>query len=300
MLFPHYTYRRMILSMLGRFGRSPGAVNQRLVAQNWKTYRQFRSRQFVCNVCGCEGVPFFDFPDLKLRREHCIGTLRETLQCKTCGATMRHRTVAAMLLGVLSQRIGRVLRSIREVDANALEAFRILDTDAFSPISKRLRHLRGYYIGSFHPDLPFDTEIEHSHFNVNLEKMGFESSSFDIVLTSDVMEHVRDIDAAHREISRILKAQGQYIFTVPYDGALAGHRVLVDTSGDEDIFLVPPHYHGDPLTGGILAYRIFGQQIFNDLATLGLATELSNINDSDALIIDGDAFIATRVASSPH
>lgn len=294
-ILPPYTYRRMIVATLVRLGRGRTAIRQRLVAQNWQFFRRYRKREFSCNVCGERGFPFFDFPDLQLRREHSISYLRETLQCTHCGSTMRHRTLAAALLRVLSARSGRPLAAIRDIDADALQGLAVLDTDAFSPISQRLKHLPGYTISSFRPDLSFDAEIAQNYFNVNLEKMGFPSSSFDIVLTSDVMEHVRGIDAAHREIARVLKPAGHYVFTVPYDPAIPGHRILVDTKGPEDVFLVPPQYHGDPLSGGILAYRVFGQQLFDDLRRCGLHADFVRIDDDAALIVDGDAFIAERL-----
>jgi SAM-dependent methyltransferase len=246
----------------------------------------------------------FDFPDPLLRQEHNIGHLRETLQCKQCGATMRHRTLAAALLRVLSKRAKLKIAAIQDIDASSLQGLKILDTDAFSPISKRLKHLSGYTVSSFLPDLAFDTEIEPGYFNLNLENMGFPPSSFDIVLTSDVMEHVRGFNKAHCEIARVLKTGGCYIFTVPYDPTIAEHKVLVDTSGTEDVYLVPPQYHGDPLSGGILAYRVFGTQIFADLQDCGLRAEFVDIDDPAALIIEGDVFIAekfsaTKVAHQP-
>ena len=109
------------------------------------------------------------------------------------------------------------------------------------------------------------------------------------------MEHVRDMNSAHKEISRILKAGGNYIFTVPYDPQYRTHRTLIDTSGDKDVFLVAPHYHGDPLTGGVLAYRIFGNQIFEDLAKEGFSTEFFCLNERDYLIEDGDVFVSTKL-----
>lgn len=295
--FPYRTYRRLIVSTLGRFCLGSTKIRPRLVAQNWELFGKYRRRKFECNICGASGFPLFDFPDLQLRRDHHIGYLRETLQCKACGATMRHRALATILLRSLSRRTARNFRLIRDVDATALNDIRILDTDAFSPISRLLKDLPGYFISSFRPDIPFNTEIEPQHINVNLERMGFPDCSFDIVLTSDVMEHVRDIESAHSEVSRILKPGGQYIFTVPYDPSNSAHRILVDTSGDRDIFLVPPHYHGDPLTGGILAYRVFGQQIFKDMMGLGLPTDLFLLNDRESLIEDGDVFVASKPIS---
>jgi SAM-dependent methyltransferase len=298
-LLPYHTYRRMVAVMVARSLSGRGRLRSRLANENWRTYRRFRDAAFTCNVCGGRGRPYFDFPDLERRREHSIGVLRETLQCVHCGATMRHRTLVAGLLRVLRERTGRPLASARDIDAAALAGLEILDADAFSPLSRLLRGLPGYRVSSYRPDLPPGAEIGPGCFNVDLQRIAFPPASFDIVLTSDVMEHVRDLDAAHREIARVLKDGGRYVFTVPYDDAMARHRVLVDTSGPEDVFLVPPQYHGDPLSGGVLAYRVFGREIVEDLAQVGLRAEFVALDDPSALIVGGDLFVAAKALSLP-
>ena len=298
-LLPYHTYRRMVAVMVARSLTGRGRLRSRLASENWRTWRRFRDADFTCNVCGGRGRPYFDFPDLARRREHHIGVLRETLQCVHCGATMRHRTLVAGLLRVLRKRTGRALASARDIDAAALAGLRILDADAFSPLSRLLRGLPGYACSSYRPDLPPGARIEDGCFNVDLQRIAFPAASFDIVLTSDVMEHVRDIDAAHREIARVLKDGGAYVFTIPYDHAMADHRVLVDTSGHEDVFLVPPQYHGDPLSGGVLAYRVFGRRIVDELARVDLHGEFIDLDDPSALIVGGDLFVAEKTLSSP-
>jgi len=248
----------------------------------------------TCNVCEETDKALFDFPDLDLRRAHRIGVLRETIQCKHCGATMRHRFLAHALLKSVGERTGRFSASIKALSKQGLGELRVLDTDAYSPLSRLLRRCAGYSMSSYRPDREFGAMLAPQHYNVDLERMPFQDGGFDIVLTSDVMEHVRDIDSAHAEIARVLSLGGQYIFTIPFDDACETHHVLVDTAGQQDKWLVPPQYHGDPITGGILAYRVFGRGIFSDLAARGLAAEFHRVNDDAALIVDGDVFIATK------
>jgi SAM-dependent methyltransferase len=296
LLFPHCSYRRLAVRLGWDWLRGRAALRTRLNAENWRRFTAYRRAALRCNVCAASGTPFFDFPDLELRREHRIGELRETLQCRHCRATMRHRTLAAALLRALSQRAGASLTSIQEAARANLRDIRILDTDALSPISARMRQRPDYWVSSFQPQEPFDVQLAPRHWNIDLEKIGFPDESFDVLLTSDVMEHVRGIEAAHAEIHRVLKPGGLYIFTVPYDAGCATHHRLIDTSGPQDRFIVPPQYHGDPLSGGILAYRVFGRALHLDLAALGFEVELLEIDDPRALIIQGDVFVARKAA----
>jgi hypothetical protein len=88
------------------------------------------------------------------------------------------------------------------------------------------------------------------------------------------------------------------VFTIPFDQVCETHHLLVDTSGAEDIYLVPPQFHGDPITGGVLAYRVFGRALFADLAEVGLTTTFREIDDATALIAKGDVFLAVKAAST--
>lgn len=171
---------------------------------------------------------------------------------------------------------------------------RVMETDSFSAISKLLKHDPNFLRSSYVPELKFGSEIEKNRFNINLEKIDFPDNSFDVILTSDVAEHIRNIDSAHSEIYRVLQKGGTYIFTIPFDPGCRGHHILVDTTQLEDVYLVPKQLHGDPLTGGILAYRVFGKKIFNDLESLGFTVDyLSPVNPENG-IYGGDIFIAQK------
>jgi SAM-dependent methyltransferase len=96
---------------------------------------------------------------------------------------------------------------------------------------------------------------------VDLEHIPFPDRSFDIVITTEVMEHVRHVDTAHREIARCLDEDGTYLFTVPYDASLARTWQLIDPVTDEPL-VRPMHMHGDPglREEGIKSYRVFGHR----------------------------------------
>ncbi len=133
--------------------------------------------------------------------------------------------------------------------------------------------------------------------NVDLEQMPFEDDRFDLVITSEVMEHVRHVDVAHREVARCLAPGGRYLFTVPYDPDLAETLVLIDPATDEPLVL-PMHIHGDPglREAGIKSYRVFGRDIVDDLREWGLDARFAPVHDPARGIWDGDLFVATPLA----
>ena len=82
-------------------------------------------------------------------------------------------------------------------------------------------------------------------------------SSVDLIVSSEVLEHVPDLNTAFREFYRVLRPGGSHVFTVPPQDVtrqLAAIEARQIKQLEE-----PPEYHGDPLgTGGILAFWHLG------------------------------------------
>ena len=58
----------------------------------------------------------------------------------------------------------------------------------------------------------------------DIQKMPFADAAFDLVLATDVIEHVADDDAAIRELHRVLRPGGRALITVPTFMALWGFQ----------------------------------------------------------------------------
>lgn len=291
---PMNSNRRMIGRLLKQVLCTPATATSRINYVNITNFLRYRNHAFNCPICGRRSTPLYDFPDIKLRREHKIGVLRETLQCRECFGSLRQRSLALALLDHLYDRTAIRHESISALAVAGLGGLRLLDTDSFSAISNLLRNVPGYIRCSYLPNRPWGSEIEPNYYNINLENIDFVDKDFDIVLTSDVMEHVRNSDAAHTEINRILKSGGVYIFNVPYDEDSERDILLVDTSTNEDKYLCSPQYHGDPLTGGILAYRVFGRDLIDKLSNFGFEVSFHRIEKPTNLVTNGDVFVAIK------
>jgi SAM-dependent methyltransferase len=55
----------------------------------------------------------------------------------------------------------------------------------------------------------------------------FDDSTFDTVVSLDVMEHIRDIDSYISEVFRVLKMGGKFLFSVPYHGFFKNLLVIM-------------------------------------------------------------------------
>jgi SAM-dependent methyltransferase len=291
-IFPRGTGRRLAAQTIKGAVQRPSRLPHRLNGKNLQLARHYRNWSFTCVVCGHVGRPYYDWPDLGLRAEHGIGILRETLMCRACLSTVRHRALVSMLLEALGFDRGS---TARDVSSKAPGEVRILDTDAYSPLARTFAAVPGYVRSTFVPGLPNGRELEAGClYNVDLQSMPFPDASFDVIMSSDVMEHVRDHKAAHAEIARCLRPGGLYIFTLPYNADMERHRVLIDTSTDVDLPLEPFHFHGDPIRGGIVAYRIFGRQLLQELEDVGLDGHVTQLTMPELGILDADVFTARR------
>jgi SAM-dependent methyltransferase len=292
-LLPEHSKRLLAVTLLLTLLTRPHRLRYRLNPQSIRDFRRFARTRAHCCICGSTGTLLFGMPDIELCRHHGIDVLRETLSCKTCGSTNRQRTLAYALISVLRRQFacqGSALDGLA-CPAGKVELW---DTDAFGPIGARAGSVANVTRSKYLPQLPFGVEMGSGMYNIDLQQASFPSNRFDVILTSDVMEHVRDDRRAHAEIFRCLRPGGAYLFTVPYTEDRSQTLRLVDTSSAEDVFLEPPHYHDDPICGKILAYRIYGRDLIERLEEAGFEARFEKLNLAAEGIFAGDCFIATK------
>lgn len=181
---------------------------------------------------------------------------RESLFCSTCGSSRRVRRIADVLIRIYGQQATSVAELVEET------AFRGLQVAELNSI------------GRMHPFLAALPRLTYAEYpEEDVTALSFPDRTFDLVLTSDTMEHVADPMAGFREIHRVLRPGGRHVFTVPVDPRRA------TTSPREGL---EPQHHG---RGGgpfalvtrrsdMLAYTDFGTDVPDLLKPLGYDTDV--------------------------
>ena len=237
-----------------------------------------------CNICGR--------PTIFL----CLDVIsaRNNMVCIYCRSSSRKRHVANIVIKMIFN--DKKISSIKDIP-KFKDKF-IYNTASNDALSMVLKNYISYICSELLPNVKPGTQIGERVFCQNLENLTFSDDSFDIIITEDVFEHVRDHIKGFREIHRVLKDGGFHVFTVPcnFDRPTL---IRVDTNTDKDIMLLPPEYHGDYLRGSILAYRTFGIDLFDLLKSLNYITRVyfSRYDDLRFGIVEGYVFMSQKVKS---
>ena len=109
------------------------------------------------------------------------------------------------------------------------------------------KYSTNYLASQYYPSHEFGSMIDGFK-NEDLEHQTFPDESFDLVITSDVMEHIYDPEKAFKEIARTLKKGGAHIFTVPIINKHIKTEIWA-TLGEngQPNFLREPEFHGNPV-----------------------------------------------------
>jgi SAM-dependent methyltransferase len=217
---------------------TPGATLKRM------TWGKFKRRVLA-------GLPHT--PKSRVRTCGCCGRLSVVLaldatgeahRCLRCGANLRYELLA---------------RYIREEIPN-LAGLDVVELDPDSPLRPHLSRAKSYVRTYFSGTETVGSVRSDGARCEDVTRLTLPDQSVDLLVSSEVLEHVPDLDAARREIARVLRPGGRHLFTVPTEDMESTiQRAIIENGALRH--LVEPEYHGDPLGqggGGILSFWTFG------------------------------------------
>jgi SAM-dependent methyltransferase len=199
--------------------------------------------------------------------------------CLFCSANERYELLAA---------------EIRERYGESLTRMDVLELDPRSPLRTVLTRARTYTRSFYAEGSP--SPQQDGAVCADITALQFENESLDLIVSSDVLEHVPDLGAALRESARVLRPGGSHLFTVP---PRTQTKMRAQIVGGQVQHLLPPERHLDPLSpDGILAFWDLGPDLGDALATKSLEIKIVRgpVGDAGRLV-----WIAQKVVpSAPH
>jgi SAM-dependent methyltransferase len=94
------------------------------------------------------------------------------------------------------------------------QALRVAEINRIDGLHDQLSRLPHFASSDYQPGAAPGVVIDGVR-SEDLTKLSYADGCFDLVLTSETLEHVPDLQAALREIRRVLAPGGRHIFTVP-------------------------------------------------------------------------------------
>jgi len=218
-------------------------------------------------------------------------------RCNLCGGPILKRTSRPRCLGCLSAPTHRGVGAVLQANGLTAEStvYELSHHGALFAFLKRKvgpRLVTSEYLGE-----GTRGQVIHGVRSEDVQDLTFASESFDFVTSTEVFEHVPDDLAGMREVYRVLKWGGAFVFTVPLDMNMTT-RVRARSNHGVIEHLLPPEYHGDTLKGGgtSLVFRDYGRDIAERHAATGFLGTIEIVDDPASAVSSLPVCLFRKVA----
>lgn len=230
--------------------------------------RRFHLRRFC--LCCNEAMPMLvDYEACHVEADGSrTPNWRERLVCRGCQMNNRQRLVAKLV----------------QQAAAPYDRPKVYLMEQVTPIFEWLRTLNtievhgSEYLGPAHKAGSRIRGVRHE----DIMNLSYPDDSFDLIVSNDVMEHIPDPERALRECFRVLKRGGTVLATFPFHSAHETTRIRASLVGNTIEHLLPPEYHGNPLSSsGSLVFRDFGWDLLDTMRAVGFSPVHCEVYSSD-------------------
>ncbi len=163
-----------------------------------------------CSVCGYRGV---------FQRNH--KSIREGYRCRQCRAALRYRHQASVLLSKYASAGSRTLADL--VEEPEFRELRVYEPGITGPFREYFKGHPNYTTSYLWEGVELG-DVKNGVRCEDLERLTFDDDSFDLVITSDIFEHIRRPYKAFAEIYRVLKPGGATFLPCPCPGLCVRRR----------------------------------------------------------------------------
>jgi SAM-dependent methyltransferase len=178
-----------------------------------------------CNVCGAFRPMLYRRRVIPSRLEQLWGlsprlaealARKESCDCASCGAKLRCRRIAQAVLALypVGDPPTPAPSLANWVAWPQIHGLRVAEINRIDGLHDVFRRLPAFAASDYRPGAEPGAMVE-GVCSEDLTRLTYPDACFDLVLTSETLEHVPDLDAALREIHRVLVPGGYHVFTVP-------------------------------------------------------------------------------------
>jgi SAM-dependent methyltransferase len=198
--------------------------------------------------------------------------IKESMICPWCGSKTRSRCLAETFLGLIKTDGSDQPQSVKIAATGKLP--RTLILNQVDGLSEYLGANRNVVQTEFIEDArPGETRDGLRH--EDAQNLTFSDASFDLVISSETLEHIPDLDSALSEIWRVLAPGGVHLFTIPLKPGTARTetRCKIDSNG-EPVDLIQPRLHHPGGTWGWPVVTEFGDDLVDYLTNRNWLVEV--------------------------
>lgn len=244
----------------------------------FKSQDQKKIKFAFCPVCGNRNIILIH-----------SNNLRETGICLWCSANTRNKFIIEIVKRILllkafninfeNKSLEELLKKLnlfqfslkKIIKLIKLNDFKIFEPSSSGTIYKILKNYSNFTFSEYLTQL--DLKPGQFYKNIrfeDLQDLTFKNNTFDLIITQDVFEHIKDPSKAFMEIHRVLKPNGIHIFTVPLG---ARQKSICRIDKFDNILKHPVKSHQDPIrTNGSIVYNEFGLDLVDKLKEFNFST----------------------------
>jgi SAM-dependent methyltransferase len=170
---------------------------------------------------------------------------RESGNCSVCGCSLRSRLIAKAILAAYPESESKYF--VDWVEWATSKNISIAEINYCGELHKFLSQIPGtivsqYYESTWRAKI---ANIVKGIKSVDINHTNYPDDRFDLVLHTEVLEHIDDAEGALAECRRIIKPGGKCLFTIPIlMDRQTKRKASIDPSTGKVIFYGEPSFHG--------------------------------------------------------
>lgn len=177
-----------------------------------------------CSACGATPDSWFHKKTInnQLAKDWNLTTIlrnkfdnRESSFCPNCGNSHRTRHLAQAILDQIPLGKNNLIDWVKEANKKHLS---VAEINSCGQLHLILGGLKNLSYSEYVPQNQLKTRIKNFLKDISYQdvtNLSYKDNQFDLVIHSDVLEHVDDYQKAVKECRRIIKRSGVCLFTVP-------------------------------------------------------------------------------------